>query len=570
ADKKPSANWSFAYSPHFRLYYQGREADADATLEWLEQLRSAFASLNPPSAARAPARVFAFKDRDAYARYTLGPAADAFYVGTDTRDYIVLARLGRSEFAVAAHEYAHLMMRGAAAQCPLWLSEGLAELLSTVRVSGSSVEIGGEIPAHVQTLEREDWLALEDVFAASHERVRSDREFARRFYAQSWALTAMLLSSAEYARCSGAFVANLSTPTSSETAFAQSCGKNVRQIEQDLRGFHARNPRMALPRAAVAEIPIQHVAISEFEWRLALADLQLASGELGNAKEAYSELVRDFPATAAAHEGLGEIAWRKKDYAKAREEWQRAIDLGLNDADLCLRLASLSALTAMPPETEELALKRALKLRPDFDEAHYRLALIESNSGDFASAVEDLRAIRYVTAARRFAYWAALSYALDELGAHDEAISAAKEAASAAANNEERAHAAQLVYIAGTELRVRFLSNADGSTRLATVRIPRGVPPPNPFILPDDKVETVHGRLTSVRCANGQASAFVVRSAERDIVLTVERPDRIQVEHGPETFSCGDQPTAPDVTAEYASTPRPQEGKLRGLYFRDR
>ena len=82
-----------------------------------------------------------------------------------------------------------------------------------------------------------------------------------------------------------------------------------------------------------------------------------------------------------------------------------------------------------------------MALQPDFDDAHYQLALLEKNAGHYEAALREFHAMRTVTDARAYAYWLALADAFNELGRRDEALSAARHASEYASTPAERARA---------------------------------------------------------------------------------------------------------------------------------
>ena len=119
----------------FRSLFAGRVRRVSlTTLAWFEQLRTWLIRETGlrPDRLRA-ARVIGFATTEEYRRFRLHSSADAYYLGTEGRDYIVMVLAGPNEFGVAAHEYAHMVLHSTGWQLPPWLGEGLAELFSTVR-----------------------------------------------------------------------------------------------------------------------------------------------------------------------------------------------------------------------------------------------------------------------------------------------------------------------------------------------------------------------------------------------------------------------------------------------------
>ena len=151
---------------------------------------------------------------------------------------------------------------------------------------------------------------------------------------------------------------------------------------------------------------------------------------------------------------MGTIALKRGDTAGAIAIWQRAIELGIADADLCYRYAMLADSRGLPVRT---ALERAVALRPDFDDARFKLALLEKNAGHAEAAV--MPPARHAPGRARprlRLWWSALAGALLDLDRRAEAKQAAVQAHTLAASDAERARATQLAWLADTEMVVEI------------------------------------------------------------------------------------------------------------------
>jgi tetratricopeptide (TPR) repeat protein len=289
-----------------------------------------------------------------------------------------------------------------------------------------------------------------------------------------------------------------------------------------------------------------------------LADLRFVNGELAPAESLYRALLEERPSAAEIHAALGTIALRRGDNGAAIAAWKRAVDLGIADAALCFRYAALADERGLPSRA---ALERAIALRPDFDDARFKLALMEKNAGHAEAAVAQLRAMRKIAPLRAFAYWSALADALLDLDRRGEARQAGAEARVRAANSEEREHAATLEWLADTELAVEI----EGQ-KFHTVRVPIGGAPRNPFIEPGDHAKRVEATLRQVECAeDGGGPRLLVDTTEGALTLAIPDPSRVEIRNAGGTafeFICGPQ-EARRVLVEYAATK-----VLRGLEFR--
>jgi len=567
---QPVPSWRLTRSAHFELYSQGDDAAGRKMLEWFEQLRAFYIQTTGlATESAAPVRVIAFRSAREYEPYRLGAASDAHFAGTESREYIVLAALDAGEFQIAAHEYAHAVLHAAGLKFPAWLSEGLAEFFSTVRIEAGSATLGGDLPARTQALQRHSWIPLAQVLAISAEsRVREDRETADMFYAETWALAGMLVLSPDYGSRFGEFLAAMTVGTPSDRALEEVYGRSLDLISNDLRVWAAaRHAPVALPGIRLGQAGIG--APEDVPPRVAraiLADLLSAAGELGRAEAIYRELARETP-DATVFAALGNIALRSGDKERAREEWKRAIAAGIKDPKLCYQYAALAENAGLPDNDFRAALERAVALKPDFDDARYMLALILKNAGEFDAALAQLRAMRHVAPARAYHYWMAMASALLELDRREEAVAAAKHALNHASDAAEQGRAKQVAYMAETDLAVQFTNGANGRVEMQTTRVPHQTTDFNPFVEPSDDMRHVEGKLREIECT-GETTRFVVETSGKRVTLAIVDPSRVQMRNAPPEFTCGPQ-AGSKVGVDYAASPKGKTaGVVRGMEFR--
>jgi hypothetical protein len=319
----------------------------------------------------------------------------------------------------------------------------------------------------------------------------------------------------------------------SETALRDVYHTSPETLTRDLHAWLARiPPPVPLPGMAAVAPPTQPVLISSLASRGMLADLR------------------------------GVIALGKEDRAGALAAWRQAMDLGITDATLCYRYAVLADQRGLPAEQVRGALERAIALQPDFDDAHFSLALKEQNAGKSQSAINHLRAIRAISPARAFLYWTAMADALLDLGRRADSRAAAVQAREHALTDAERDHAEQLIYMADTDFAVQLTSGADGRAHFQAIRVPHDQPPRNPFIEPGDRIQRAEATLSRVECGDDGISVVVSRQ-EGDVTLSIPDPSRVQIRNTTPgvsfEFTCGAQ-TPRKVIVEYTAA-----RVLRGL-----
>ena len=567
ASAAPLAAANLARSAHFEVYSQAGERSAQALVLGLERLRALFLHETGLGLTR-PVRVIVFRSRREYDPYRLQPAADAYYVRTETADSIVMIDPGSGDFRIAAHEYAHAVLDANLIELPPWLSEGLAEVLSAVRLDDRPARTAAEMPYRAAILRSHPWMPLEElVTLPADSPLRDRRDTSEIFYAESWAFSDMLMVSPAYSpRCPNLFAA-LSAGTPSLKALSDVYAKPLEEIARDLRVWVQvrRVLPIALPHLSSSDVGVEVSEISPSAWRALTADLLVATGKLDQAQTAYQELAREAPENADVSAALARLALRKHDLAAAREHWQKALAHGIRDAAACYRYAVAASEAGMAADDVAQALERAVLLQPAFDDAHFMLAHIENNAGRFETAVEHLRSMAHVSAAREFPYWTALAYALGELGWRDQAKAAADHALESAKTPEERSRAIELAEIAQTDVAVRFARDANGTSRLVTTRVPHDAPDFNPFIEPADLIGRVEGKLQEISCS--ETAKIVVQTATGALTIAMPDPLRVEMRNAPPEFICGLQPLSA-VTVVYAIKPEAQTaGILRGIEF---
>ncbi len=565
-----SPEWSVARSPHFEIYSQAGPERARFTLQRFEELRAFFdqnriVEIAPVSPERPPVRVVEFQTAKQYEAVKLRPTADAYYTGTADRDYIVMPIFARDDFSVAAHEYAHYVLHSGGLQLPPWLSEGLAELMSTVTITNRRCELGGAIPQRMVTLRRHAWTTeLWEAKASA----RETRDGAAIFYAESWALTDMLTSAPAYAPKFGELVAALNSGLTSQDAVAKVYDKSSAAILNDAQQWIRRgaSPRRKLSPLDPSALRVEAYPATEQQAQSVIAELLLTNGDWERAGQIYRDLLRQSPNDPDLLASLGAVSLKKGEPHEAADYWRKALEAGLNNATLCYQYALLADQINLGPERIEQALELAITLRPKFNEARFKLAILKSNAGGYAGAVTQLQAMTNVLPARAFSYWSALSYALEECGKRNEAEAAAEQARHFATNTEEQRRADKLAYIAKTELSVQFTRDAEGKLQLVTTRIPHGASGINPFVEAEDHIQIASGHLREVQCADGKLTGFLIESTHGKLTLSVADPTHVLIRNGASEFTCGPQ-SAMSVKVEYATTEHPDRGLLRGMEF---
>ena len=441
--------WTHASSDHFEIYTTSGDRRAREALAYFERVYAFFfaqPNLLSPRLTR-PIRLVVFSNAREFRPYRPYESAVAYYRSSLDRDYIVMQSFGPDAYAVVAHEFVHMILARSNLRYPVWLSEGLAEYYSTVSLPGSLVTVGRAPENRLQDLTDVDLLPLDTLFAVTREAdAYRTAEHAGPYYAQSWALTHMLLSHDRYRADSGRFFALLRNSNDAANAFRTLYGKSVKEVEADLINylrdgrFVERTTRYRPPPRR-DDVPVE--AMSTFESELALANLLAAGREdRVRARSAFEQLARQHPDDLSLLESRALFELRSGRSSDARSYFARAVELGSGDAETYRQYATLAGTT--DPSLVEPLLRRAVALQPADVATRLRLAeLIAARDPAGALAIlEPVAGRNPPSAFRIFQLRANAHVALSQL---ELARDAALDLVRVAASRQQRANAVGLL-----------------------------------------------------------------------------------------------------------------------------
>jgi hypothetical protein len=343
-----AAAWRSLRTEHFHIIgdVSARQL-RDAGLRF-EQFRDIVTRLNrAPREDRAePVTILVFRDRKSFAPFMPRvdnrqvEAAGMFVEGPDGTYITVRLDRGDASFRSAFHEYAHLLIRRAFADAPLWLHEGLAEYFSTLRITGErSAMIGYPVAAHVTLLNQRS-MPLTQLFAATDRSPEYTGETSARLllYAQSWAL----IHHSYQAKPSRAeaiieLAHKLVAGESVEESVQALYGMPLAELEQRILGYVRNGSFTAVAYSfrdeLVDRLTVEPTPITDAEAAGWLGDLLAQLGRDDEAQAWLEDALFREPGLAKAHEALGLLLLRKSRTAEATMHLQRAKALGRNVDD---------------------------------------------------------------------------------------------------------------------------------------------------------------------------------------------------------------------------------------------
>jgi Tfp pilus assembly protein PilF len=424
-DAVADAAWSRARSSHFEVLTDAGEPVARRAAERLEALRLALQSLFPPRTvderpivALVLAKTSRF-DPLVPRRHTRPAGVAGFFQGGAESDTIV-ARLtveSRGPFAALDHEYAHVALNRSLPAQPLWVAEGLAEMLSGPAVTecaGGGIRTGGAgggMPPAARPCEAR-FGSFQDELAESARahpapvaallalRPDSPDYLAAAdpgLYGRSWALVRWVVARHGLAGLHS-FLEAVAEGEAARPAFEARLGP-LGEAEASLLEVPP-GPQLAVPLddatpAAEAAPRVDTPSRAEVEYRL--GELLLRSGEPARARSHLERALAESPDHVPARLALADVHLRRGETALASRELERALVLRPGEPTALLYDARLQVAAArargepLAPELEGrlvAQLEQALDRSPALYEA--ALLLVDLRPEPYARRIRAL------------------------------------------------------------------------------------------------------------------------------------------------------------------------------------
>ena len=559
--------WVKATSANFEVYTTAGEKKAREAIVYFEQVRSFFQkAFHAASPGKGRVRIVAFQSAKEYKPYQLFDRI-AYAGGGQDRDEIVMQSVSEENYPTAVHEYVHILLKPVK-NMPLWLNEGLAQLYQTLHPSGKKVLVGELLPGGLYTLQQGNWLDLPTLCAVDHNSpyYTNDHSKVSVFYTESWALTHMLFLSEQYHAKYTDFTRLIVAGTPPADAFQKAFDRPMREVLADLhayvRGDRFRGLYFDVALEKSAENPdIQPVAA--LESGLVLASLLADINKLGEARQAYTKLAAENPASPDVPEALGYLAWRQGNRDEVRADFAKAVELGSKNARMYYEYAAMAGQAGDSGKLQITLLRKAVELDPEYYEARLHLAFQLMSASDYAGALAAFARLKRVEPEHAFAFFQAMAYAAYRTGDKEGARASAKRAAEFAPGPAEKAQVEQLI---------EALEQHPGERMRATAEAPEPQPEPEPeqrsparkaLQQRDDTgvpqlpkripLSAVEGTLDQIDCL-GTTARLRITAAGRPVRLLIDKPNAIEVrgaQAGSFTMTCGLQKARSAVRVEY-------------------
>ena len=246
-----AAEWKRLDTPNFVVVGDVSAGDLSAIARKFEGFRDSLSRVlaSGATATAVPTLVMVFPSNSAFTpfkpRVNGKPVeVNGLVMPRQDANYIAIVRdLDENSMRIVFHEYAHLLISNLSGLVPVWLNEGLAELYSTFEMvpAGREVLVGKPVPSHIERINGRGQLALEEILKVTRDSpLYNEGDRRSTFYAQSWALTHLILLGKPPRRDKlGAYLERLAVGAPEMDAWQQAFGAD--RMDRELSAYTGRS-----------------------------------------------------------------------------------------------------------------------------------------------------------------------------------------------------------------------------------------------------------------------------------------------------------------------------------------
>jgi hypothetical protein len=327
-----SGAWRRIDTPNFIVVGDVSARELRATATKFEGFHEALRRVLPSSTTSSPVPtvVIVFPNNAAFTpfkpQYNGKPREDIAGYAAAGLDVNYIAMLSSEDYGdrVIFHEYTHMIVANAVARVPVWLNEGLAEFYSSFALmdGGKRAQIGRPIVEHLRLLNGSLRVPLADLLKVERgSPLYNEGNRVSDFYAESWALTHMLLNGqpsrinelSDYLRRVGGGASEMQ-------AWEQVFG--TQRTDGELRNY-LRRPTFGTVLIEFAEkvtaVPMKETPMSAADAAGFLASLQLRNLGPDAAATILEPALKQEPANATANTAMARIELARQDAAGAEK-----------------------------------------------------------------------------------------------------------------------------------------------------------------------------------------------------------------------------------------------------------
>ncbi len=391
--------WLGARSQHYRIL---GTADDDDLVEVGVRLEAFFTAVNSTLfrgqqlRSPAPTTVIVLDDDDDVEELGLTPEADGYFLAGRNENFMILSPESRSRkpFEPIMRGFFLTIAEDNLPDMPVWIREGLAEFYSTIEMDDELLVIGRHIEEYIRAVrDEDDRLPYAEVFEGAPTGNPADEERDQMLQAQSWALIHFLMMRnrgpglAETAT----FAQLLNGGGAFEESFRGAFGTSFEDLQEEFDDYLDERsfPFLRMTISGIGEdyVTMDADPFSPAQGETYLADLMLEAGRTAEAERRLQAAIAREGGLSAPHTSLGGLRLQQGRHDEALESLERAVE-GSGPTHLSHHYYALAYHRVNPDLSDEgRALLRqhlgeAIRLGPEFADAHHELAVTYVDAGD--------------------------------------------------------------------------------------------------------------------------------------------------------------------------------------------
>jgi tetratricopeptide (TPR) repeat protein len=390
----PRQRWIDLRTTNFVIFSHAGERATRAIASDLEELHAVLGTLSSLDlSSPIPTYIYVFRDDRDFKPYKplrqgrpstlsgyFGPRALGNYIAID-------GNARRDATGIVYHEYVHYFVANNLPGLPLWFEEGLAELYSSLRIRGKTVEFGFPDPYHLVLLRNSPLISLHELLTADHHsELYNARDRKSMFYAQSWALVHYLLvGSDERRNQTPAFLDLVVAGVPPAEALARAFDTDERGLEKELRSYSQREffSHLESPVSIDVDLPMTLRRMSHADVLYRLGDLLAEQEEPRPEASGYFEAAVEVdPRHGLSWSALGVLAEQHARWDDAREFHDRALEASPEEFLVQYRAGVFLHERGRDIDGAVVALEHATDLAPGFGPAWVELTAAYRASGE--------------------------------------------------------------------------------------------------------------------------------------------------------------------------------------------
>jgi TonB family protein len=393
--------WLEVRTPNFDVITNSTQKESLHVALQFERMRSVFHRLFPDANldTAAPIVVLAVQDkqnvRALEPEIYLGNGQlnlAGLYLRLPEANYVLvwLNAPGLHPFSPVYHEYAHFVQSRSGEWMPLWLSEGWAQYYQTAEILDHEVHFGKLDPYTWGLLQHNPLLPLPTLLAVdTHSPYYHEEDKGSMFYAESWALTHYLKTkdARDGTHRLQDYLDLVHKQVDSAAAATQVFG-DLDQLQIDLKKYIVDEdyPDVELPGATdVDDSSFIVRTMTQTQADTFRAEFLAHDERFNDARTLLETVLHDDPNNVSAHQSMGYIAFRQRNFDEARKWYEQAIKLDPQSFLAHYYFAGAVIKKGLPDAATQAAIENSLrtviKLNPSFAPGYYGLGLLMGMQG---------------------------------------------------------------------------------------------------------------------------------------------------------------------------------------------